>query len=72
MERMNLNQTGKYRYWIVTQRDANVNDWELESSCEDKWRAESMHANVASWGIYARVRLVDHQTGETLESAGAQ
>ena len=71
MDRINLNRAGRYRYWIVTQRDANVNEWELEASCEDKWNADNMYANVGSWGIYARVRLIDHKTGETLERAGA-
>jgi hypothetical protein len=66
--RMNLNKAGKYRYWVVSQRAEQVatNEWELEASCEDKWQAKSMQEIVASWGLYANVRLVDHKTGDTI------
>jgi hypothetical protein len=67
MERRNLNRAGRYRYWIISQREANVNEWELEASCEEKWRAERMYANVVSWETYANVILIDHKKGETLE-----
>jgi hypothetical protein len=52
-----LDRAPRYHYAIITQREEHMatNEWELEVSCEDEWRAKQHFEQIAGLSFFDMV-----------------